>query len=68
MAITILTHQDMIDMRSGQKKVVALEAVATDDSESKVLELADEGMEVKDIAKETGLSSQKIASIIRKGK
>ena len=66
MAITILTRQDMIDIRNGKEKVVTLDAVAADDS--KVLELADEGMEVKDIAKETGLSSQKIASIIKKGK
>ena len=66
MAITILTRQDMIDIRNNKEKVVTLDAVATDDS--KVLELADEGMEIKDIAKETGLSSQKIASIIKKGK
>ena len=66
MAITILTRQDMIDIRNGKEKVVTLDAAATDDS--KVLELADEGMEIKDIAKETGLSSQKIASIIKKGK
>ena len=61
--MVVLTRGDMIRMRKEQESIT----VDVVDSNDKVLELHKDGLDTKAIAQETGLSSQKVASIIRKG-
>lgn len=64
MAITVLSKKDMIDIKNGTYGVI----IDEENKDVEVFGLKEDGLSTKEIADRTGLSSQKVAAILRKGK